>query len=528
LIYGLSAYRDLFNSRQLLVAASFCRAVHEAHTDMLREGMDGDRARAVATYIALLIDRLVSYNSSFCAWHRGREMTGHTFARQSISMVWDFVEINPFATIPGNWESGVRAAQSIIEHCASIESPPAQVVRGDAQDLNLLESASFDAVVVDPPYYDAIQYGDLSDFFYVWQKRAIGFLYPDIFVTPRTPKTQEIIENRADKGSDSHISSAEFEKRLARAIREIRRVVRPDGVVTIVFAHTESDAWERLLRALLSAGLVVSSTWPMQSEMANRPTAAISAVLGSSVVLVCRPRAPTEAVFYDDVVRELDARIGARLEEFERLGLRGADFLISAIGPAFEVFGKYARVERLNGDEVSVGELLALARRTVARHAMRRLLGSEALTAVDDVSLFYLTWRWAYGASRIPVDEAQKLGKAFNVDAADLGAMDGLVDTARDSYALRGPDERRRVRLGATPALIDVLHISCKLFEQGRRSELAEVLAATALAEEARFLGSGARDCRVSAGRQSGAHASCQPSRRPRANCGGGATGAAQ
>jgi hypothetical protein len=221
--------------------------------------------------------------------------------------------------------------------------------------------------------------------------------------------------------------------------------------------------------------------------MGSRSTANISAVLGSSVVLVCRPRVATDVAFFDDVTRELDARISLRLDEFERLGLSGADFLISAIGPAFEVFGKYASVQRLNGEAVSVGELLALARRTVARHAMRRLLGSEALTAVDDVSLFYLTWRWAYGAARIPVDEAQKLGKAFNVDAADLGALDGLVDAARDSYGLRGPDDRKRVKLGAAPTLIDVLHISCKLFEQGRRSELAEVLASSAFAEEPAF-----------------------------------------
>jgi hypothetical protein len=191
--------------------------------------------------------------------------------------------------------------------------------------------------------------------------------------------------------------------------------------------------------------------------------------------------------FYDDVVLELDARIGQRLEEFERLGLRGADYLISAIGPAFEVFGKYAAVQRLNGEEVTVGELLALARRTVARHAMRRLLGSEALAAVDDVSLFYLTWRWAFGAARIPVDEAQKLGKAFNVEAGELDGVDGLVETSRESYGLRGPDDRKRIKLGVSPYLIDVLHAVCKLFEQGRRTELAEILASSGFAEEPAF-----------------------------------------
>jgi hypothetical protein len=118
---------------------------------------------------------------------------------------------------------------------------------------------------------------------------------------------------------------------------------------------------------------------------------------------------------------------------------------------------------------------------------MRRLLGSEGLASVDDVSLFYLTWRWAYGSARIPVDEAQKLGKAFNVEAAELHGVDGLVDTARDTYGLRGPGERKRIKLGATPALVDVLHLSCKLFEDGQRGKLAEVLSASGFAEEPAF-----------------------------------------
>ena len=361
------------------------------------------------------------------------------------------------------------------------------MVRGNAQDLSQFPNGSFDAVVVDPPYYDAVQYADVSDFFYVWLKRSVGFLYPDLFATPLTPKAQEVIENTADRKSDAYIFSEEFERRLARSIAEMRRVVKPDGAVTIVFAHTESDAWERLLRSLLSADLVVSASWPMQSEMGSRSTANLSAVLGSSVVLVCRPRVAAETAFYDDVVRELDERIGQRLDEFERLGLRGADFLISAIGPAFEVFGRYTAVQRLNGEVVTVGELLSLARRTVARHAMRRLLGSEALSAVDGVSLFYLTWRWAYGAARIPVDEAQKLGKAFNVEANELNGVDGPVETSRQSYALRGPDDRKRIKLGVSPSPVDVLHVSCKLFEQGRRTELSEVLAGSGFAEEPAF-----------------------------------------
>jgi adenine-specific DNA methylase len=402
-------------------------------------------------------------------------------------MIWDFTEIDPFANVPGNWHSGAESIVGAIKQCSRTGQEPARVLRGDAQRLTGLSAASFDAVIVDPPYYDAVQYADLSDYFYVWLKRSVGHLYPELFAAPLAPKTQEVIENRADKKSDSYISSAEFERRLARAIAEMRRVVKPDGVVSIVFAHTESDAWERLLRALLQADLVVSTSWPMQSEMGSRSTANISAVLGSSVVLVCRPRAAAEIGYYDDVARELDTRIAERLDEFERLGLTGADYLISAIGPAFEVFGRYSAVVRLSGEEVSVGDLLALARRTVARHAMRRLLGSDSLAILDDLSLLYLTWRWAYGAARIPVDEAQKLGKAFHVEVDELDGVDGLVETSRESYALRSPADRKRIRLSASPPLVDVLHLACQLCDAGRRSELNELLGASGFASEPTF-----------------------------------------
>jgi putative DNA methylase len=489
--FGIRPFRGLFTPRQLAVTAVLCQVVREAHRRMLDEGCDSARARAIATYLGLMVDRAADYNSAFCSWQVSRQAMRNTYARQGIAMMWDFTEMNPFADVPGNWAGAVSSVAAAIGRCAETGTDSANVLRGNAQGLDGIPDGYFDAVVVDPPYYDAVQYADLSDFFYVWLKRSVGHLYPELFSTPVTPKSQEIIENYADPKSPAHLSSQDFEERLARAIAEMRRVVKSDGVVTIVFAHTESDAWERLLRALLQAALVVSTSWPMQSEMGSRSTANVSAVLGSSVVLVCRPQSIEQSGYYDEVVRELDQRIAERLVEFEQLGLSGADYLISAIGPAFEVFGRYSSVRRLDDEEVSVAELLALARRTVARHAMRRLLGSEALGSVDDVTLLYLTWRWAYAAARIPVDEAQKLGKAFHIEVDELGGVDGLAETSRESYGLRGPDERKRITLGPVPSLVDVLQLACQLHDSGRRRELAELLASTGYADETAFWAAG-------------------------------------
>lgn len=487
LVYGINTFAGMFNSRQLYVLGRLAKAVRQAHTEMLSQGMDEQRAKAIATYLGLCVDRIADYNSSFCGWHVTGEFIRNTFPRQAIGMAWDYTEIHPFGASSGNWTGAVRWIDLAIRHCAATSSLPAEVVRGNAQALPF-EDASFDAVVVDPPYYDAIQYGDLSDFFYVWLKRSVGHLYPELFPTPLTPKQQEVIENRADKQSPEYISHDEFEERLQRALNEMARVLKPDGIMSLVFAHTDVEAWERLLRALRAAGLVVSTSWPMRSELANRPAANISAVLVSSVVLVCRRAEGHGEGFYDDVVRELEARIASRLDRFERMGLVGADYFASAVGPAFEVFAQYSKVVRLSGEEVDVSDLMVLARRTVARHAMRRLLGDESIQTLDGTSLLYLTWRWAYGTTALPADEAYKMERAFDVDLSDLAGTHGLVDKSGSNFKLRGPDERKGMKLAeGNPEVIDVLHRACQLWDAGRRKELEALLADTGMVNEASF-----------------------------------------
>lgn len=490
LVYGIDTFRGLFNDRQLYVLGSLCEAVRAAHAAMLDEGVEPARAKAVATYVGFMVDKMSDYLSTFTSWAATGEFARSTFARQAIAMVWDYLETDPFAHSDGPWSAHVRWIELALQHTSTAAEGPATCERASAQDLPL-EDHSIDAVIVDPPYYDAIQYGDLSDYFYVWMKRSIGHLYPGEFSTPLTPKRQEVIETRADKKSPEYVSHAEFEDRLQRALNEMTRVVKRDGIVSIVFAHTDVEAWEHLLRALREAGLVVTTSWPMRSEREARSTAQISAVLDSSVVLVCRPHQASEEGFYDDVVRALEARIAERLDAFEEMGLAGADYFVSAIGPAFEVFARYRRIVKLSGDEVDVSDLMVLARQVVARHAMRRLLGSDSLTALDPESLFYLTWRWAYLTAPIPADEAYKLEKAFDVDLGLLTRPGGIARQAGSKFSMLGPHERTKIKLGASPSLVDVLHVACQLWDAGRRRELEELLGATGMGAEPSFWAAG-------------------------------------
>jgi adenine-specific DNA methylase len=490
LVYGIDTFRDLFNDRQLYVMGTFCEAVRAAYAAMEADGVPSDRARAIATYLGFAVDRIADRNSSFCTW--GLNPGGfaasvrNTFPQQAIRMAWNYVEIDPLQDGSGSWGGAIRWIESAIRNCSATGQVGAKVEQGNAQRLSFPD-ATFDAVIVDPPYYDSFQYADLSDFFYVWLKRSVGHLYPILFGTPLTPKQQEVIESRADKKSAEYISHEEFERRLQCALREIARVVKADGVVAIVFAHTDVEAWERLLRALRAAQLVVSTSWPMRSEMSNRATAQISAVLGSSVVLVCRPHVAHGEGFYNDVVRELEQRIAERLDAFEEMGLVGADYFVSAIGPAFEVFARYSRIVKLSGEEVEVPELMVLARQAVARHAMRRLLGPDSLATLDPESLFYLTWRWAYLTESIPADEAYKLEKAFDVDLGNLCGHRGFARQSGSNFTLLGPQDRKDIKLSASPVLIDVLHLACRLWDAGRRRELEGLLGATGMGAEPGF-----------------------------------------
>ncbi|MBX9397444.1 DUF1156 domain-containing protein [Streptomyces sp. TRM72054] len=487
LTYGIDTWAGMFTPRQRLVLAVLAQAVRNAHAAMLEQGVEPERAQALATYLGLAVDRIVDYNSSFTTWRPSVEAPRSTFPQQAIRMAWDFTEIDPFGAGPSGWTSALSWITQALHHCASANpGNPARVQRANAQQLPFADG-EFDAVIIDPPYYDAFQYGDLSDFFYVWLKRSIGHLHPELFATALTPKRAEVIQNRAQRESAEYISRDEFEARLQRALNEVARVVSDDGIVSLVFAHTDTAAWEHLLRALRRSGLVVTTSWPMQSERSGRTTDNIGSVLASSIVLVCRKIFTADDGFYDDVVRDLEARITERLEVFEDMKLSGADYFVSAIGPAFEVFAKYSRVLRLSGEEVGVDELMVLARQAVARHATRALTRGQSLERLDSSSLFYLTWRWAYDGLAIPADEAYMLCRAFDLHLDSLTARGGLVKKSGADYKLLGPHERGPVKLGQRPSWVDVMHAACLLHDQGRRQELDALLGTSGAGTEPAF-----------------------------------------
>ena len=492
-IYGLTRWGDLFNARQKLALITFAEKVRRAHAEMLRQGADPEFARAVATYLALAIDRLADFFATLCQWENTRGNIKHVFTRQALPMLWDYVEANPFSAASGGAHEQFDSIIHVLSHVSDITSPPSPEAAGEGPGVRVLHGSAtalpwpdnyFDAVLTDPPYYINVPYADLSDFFYVWLKRTVGDIYPDLFATPLTPKSQEIGQMAHwDPNRYSVKDKAWFEEMLTKAFLEIRRVLKPDGISIIVFAYPKTDAWEAIINAQINAGLYLTASWPIHTEMVSRLRAQESAALASSIYMVCRKRTGSEIGEYPKVRREIEARVRQKLEQFWAEGIRGADFFMSAIGPAVEAFGRYARVEKLSGEPVTVRELLEYVQRAVAEYALQRILHSSNLSGVDALTRFYLLWRWAYNAARVPFDEARKMAMGTGVELTEHWGAGGLVHQEGEYVRVRSPQERMQdeafMQRERYETMVDALHCACGLWSANQTARLREHLTQT-------------------------------------------------
>jgi len=483
--YGLNAWGDLFNPRQKLALITFAEKVRQAHERMLAEGYEEEYAGAVATYLALGVDRLADYNSGIARWVSHGEFVGNTFTRQALPMVWDYFELSPYSEATGDWNSALNWIVRVIDHCSRANSNfnPANITQASATSLPYPDDY-FDCVSTDPPYYDNVPYSYLSDFFYVWLKRTVGDLYPDLFATPLTPKSEEIVAYSLGEGGLEE-GKKFFEEMLTRAFSEIRRVLKPEGIAVIVFAHKTTAAWETIINALLDAGLYLTASWPLNTEMKARLRAKESAALASSIYMVCRKRTSEETAYYAQVREEIARRIEERLKQFWQDRIRGADFFISAIGPAVEVFGRYAKVEKLSGERVTVAELLEYVRKLVSEFALKRILQGADLGGVDREMRFYLLWRWTFNSAAVHFDEARKLAQAAGAELAEMWNGAKLVKKEKEMIRVLGPHERGE-KIEKPANQVDVLHRACYLWEKNLQ-KLREFLEDTGYLGNERF-----------------------------------------
>ena len=478
--YEINRWCDLYNLRQSLALITFVEKIRQAHRRILDRNPDRDFAGAVVTYLALTLDKLAMFTSNICMWKSDTVQARPAIAsRQAVQMVWDYFEMNPVSGVSASWQNLLEVCIDSLAITSHIDKP-AEVRRGTATALPW-PADYFDAVLTDPPYYDNVPYSDLSDFFYVWLKRSIGDVYPELFVTPLTPKADEAIWHQRNGGNEA--GKKFFEVRITQAFCEIQRVLKPDALAVIVFAHKATEAWEVVITAMLRAGLYMTASWPIHTEMEGRLNAQETASLASSIYMVCRKRVTSQIGEFPQVKVAIDNKIRERLGEFWQAGIRGADIFMSAIGPAVEVFGHYERVDKLSGETVEVKELLDYVEKVVSEFALERILGEAELSGVDPETRFYLLWRWTYNSARVPFDEARKLATAVGTELTSLWGEGQFVRKEKEFTRALGPKDREKDKkfmnqIGFN-TMVDALHRACIYWERGERRELKELLAQT-------------------------------------------------
>ena len=369
--YGLSTFGDLFSSRQKMALLELMDATRSTSSDALE-------------LLALIFSRMVNGGSSFSRWHNARETHEGLFSRQAIGMVWDFSEVNPLSSTTGGYEGAVEWVEKVAK--AFPKSDSGVVQQADARN-HPLSDAAVDAWFTDPPYYDAIAYADLSDFFLVWLKRALRghLISPDPFDKSNrlSPKLREAIQDPHRKTEDGRAKDANFyDKAMGEAFAEGRRILRDSGIASVVFAHKTTEGWESLISGLIRGGWTITASWPVATEMGQRVNARGTAHLATSVHLVCRPRpADAQVGEWADVLKGLPIRVGDWMEHLQNEGVHGADLIFACIGPALEVFSRYSQVEKPDGTAVNLPEYLKQVWEVVARTALEQILGTEEAKA---------------------------------------------------------------------------------------------------------------------------------------------------
>lgn len=465
--WGFTKWGDLFNNRQLFVIDSFCNTFHE-----IRESMpEDDYHRAVLNYLAILVDRIAIRMTSLGKWHNLQDTVEHLYGKQAMQMNYDYPELDPFSKMSSSALGQLSAITSFIEE--ESKSQFASVIENRASgNIMQFKLKSLSSVVTDPPYYDAIAYADISDFFYVWLKRMLGPLYPQLFSTPQTPKAEECTALKHHHNNSEEQANKHFENTLLDIFRVIEK--QTQGVISIMFAHQSTQAWTTLCNSILGANMNIMGGWALDTEVSaalktNKDT------LESSVTVACLPSERKGFIGFKTIKDAIEKKVTEEVRNLYGLGFRGADLLTACFGKAVSEFGNYETVEKADGSEVTVAELLELARTSAFTALLRDFTG-------DDYTKFYIGWLQLNGMGDTDFDDATKFTRVgMNVNIGDIQRVALLIrDDNTTKQHLASFKERIGLSLRSVSEdkpLIDKVHLAMKLWESGNRNYLLPFIA---------------------------------------------------
>ncbi len=506
--YGMENLSDIFTDRQLTALTTFSDLVQEARERVVQDvravgvsdgsnnstdGGNAAYANAIATYLGLAVGRVADYCSTICTWASNPQMeiVRGTFARQALPMTWDFAEANIFGPSTGSLDIILGWISKAIERL-----PSCGVGHAFQENAGEPQAGRIDTVTsTDPPYYDNISYADLSDFFYVWLRRSLKLVYPDIFATLAVPKTEELIAAPHRHGG-AEKTQAFFLDGMTQAMHRLAAKAHPAFPITIYYAFKQSESdtenstastgWDTFLEAVISAGFAISGTWPMRTERKGRTVGLGANALATSIVLVCRRRAADSATATRrEFVAALKAELPVALANLQRGNIAPVDLAQAAIGPGMSVYTRYAKVLDAEGKQITVREALALINETLDTAL------AEQEGDFDADSRWALTWFEQSGFAEGEYGVAEQLSKSKNTSVAGMVEA-GILESKRGKVRLLRPEELPEDWDPASDQRLtawEIVHQLIRVLGSGGESAAAELVAQLgAKAEVAREL----------------------------------------
>jgi putative DNA methylase len=491
--YGMTRHRDLFTERQLLALCTFSDIIAKARSQVQADGGSREYADAVATYLALAVDRLADRSSTICSWDSSPKMEAlrNTFARQVLPMTWGYAEGNIFSESSGNFGDSVEWVAKVVERTPA--SVTGSVNQLDATEVVLSENAVY---ITNPPYYDNIGYADLSDFFYVWLRRSLKDLYPDLFSTLLVPKTKELVADPFRHGGDKQAAKLHFESNIGNAFERICRAQAPGFPITIIYAFkqaedsddaigTASTGWETMLEGLLRTRLSVNGTWPLRSELSNRPRSQASNALASSIALVCRPRPESASLATrKELLSSLKTELPGALRRLQQGSIAPVDLAQAAIGPGMAVFSRYAKVVEADGSAMSVRTALGLINQVLDETL------AEQEADFDADTRWAVSWFEQYAMDPGSYGTAETLSKAKNATVERL-VHAGILESKTGKVRLLDRSELPEAWDPVSGPRLTVWELTqhmIRALESGGEDKAAELLRRVSLGEAAREL----------------------------------------
>ncbi len=520
--YGTFYWREMFSARQLYCHCTSVEVFREIFEEYKKKNSLGDSCKIAFGYLALSIDTLINYGTRSCRWDDSTGRVRALFDRHDFASIWSYAEMAPLIVGLGYDWAIEKTAKCMIELLELVRNdvdgkrlramrkhsegslmhmlpagkatftPPALTLTNKSADcLDHLADHSIDAVVMDPPYYDNVMYAELSDFFYVWLKRTAGYVYPELFVGTLTDKENEAVANPAKfqgqkKAKD--LAYSDYRKRMSSIFAECRRVLTEDGILTLMFTHKATGAWDALAKGLMDAGFIISASWPVNTEAEGSLHIKDKAAANSTIFLVCRPKqgqVSGEAVFWEDLEQEVRREVLQRIEAFRKAGIFGIDLYLASFGPALEVFSRHWPVKRGQPkpssekkkrtlmDEledpyaVTPEDVLETAREAVKQWRLQKITDTaERRIDLDPLTeWFVLAWD-AFHAPQFEYDEALGLARVCGLDL-DKDVI-GHIAEKKASNVILWDSQTRAAKAALGPASgvktqLDTLHHAARI-----------------------------------------------------------------